>query len=287
MTSIDPRILAELLQQAPDGIAIAESRDGAACFAYVNATLAALLRLPEDWFSGRRIDEVEAEAPADPTLTSAGMGVRVMLRASDGSCVDCERWTQLLQGGKVALFYRPVPRRSPGALAAALDRSSGLATPEHFLEVLRRDWSIAQRDGRAVTVMRFDVDACAAYREVFGRGATDNVLRQVGRTIASAMRRASDVVAHFGEDQFAVLAAAMDEPAALRHAQTILSRIRALAIHHPRSPTGRYLTASAGIVVSSPTRGATSESIMDAASDAVQRAKRDGGNRAVAGAPGR
>jgi diguanylate cyclase (GGDEF)-like protein len=283
MTSIDTRMLAEVLQQAPDGIAIAESRDGVACFAYVNATLAALLRLPEQWFSGRRIDEVEAEAPADPTLTSAGMGVRVMLRAGDGSCIDCERWTQLLEAGKVALYYRPVPRRSPGVLAAALDRSSGLATPEHFREVLRRDWSVAQREGRAVTIMRFDVDACAAYREVFGRGATDNVLRQVGRTIASAMRRASDVVAHFGEDQFVVLAAAMDEPAALRYAETILARIRALAIHHPRSPTGRYLTASVGIVASSPPRGGTSESILDAASDAVQRAKRDGGNRAVAG----
>jgi diguanylate cyclase (GGDEF)-like protein len=206
-----------------------------------------------------------------------------MLRAGDGSCIDCERWTQLLEAGKVALYYRPVPRRSPGVLAAALDRSSGLATPEHFREVLRRDWSVAQREGRAVTIMRFDVDACAAYREVFGRGATDNVLRQVGRTIASAMRRASDVVAHFGEDQFVVLAAAMDEPAALRYAETILARIRALAIHHPRSPTGRYLTASVGIVASSPPRGGTSESILDAASDAVQRAKRDGGNRAVAG----
>ncbi len=283
MTSIDTRMLAEVLQQAPDGIAIAESREGVACFAYVNATLAALLRLPEQWFSGRRIDEVEAEAPADPTLTSAGMGVRVMLRAGDGSCIDCERWTQLLEGGKVALYYRPVPRRSPGVLAAALDRSSGLATPEHFREVLRRDWSVAQREGRAVTIMRFDVDACAAYREVFGRGATDNVLRQVGRTIASAMRRASDVVAHFGEDQFVVLAAAMDGPAALRYAETILARIRALAIHHPRSPTGRYLTASVGIVASSPPRGGASERILDAASDAVQRAKRDGGNRAVAG----
>ena len=66
----------------------------------------------------------------------------------------------LLPESRLALHYRPMPKVAPGALAAAVDRSSGLSTPEHLVEVLRRDWSIAQRDARNLTVMRFDLDGC-------------------------------------------------------------------------------------------------------------------------------
>jgi len=44
-----------------------------------------------------------------------------------------------------------------------LERATILATPEHLLEVLRRDWAVAQRDNRPMTVMRFDVDAYRGY----------------------------------------------------------------------------------------------------------------------------
>ena len=286
MNSIDPMILAEALQQSPDGVAIAEYRDGHAVVTFANTTLAALLKQPAEWFAGRPLEEIESESPTDPTATGGTVGLRVQLRTEDAALVECERWALLLPEGRMALYYRPSSRRAPGALAAALERGSGLATPEHLREVLRRDWSIAQRDGRTVTVMRFDVDACATYREVFGRGATENALRQVARTISSAMRRTSDVVARFSEDHFVVLGAAMDEANAVAYAETILARIRSLAIHHPRSPTGRYLSASAGVVTAAPPRGQASETILEAASQALERAKREGGNRAAAGSLG-
>src|SRR4030095_7181532 len=95
---------------------------------------------------------------------------------------------------------------------------NGLATPEHLLEVLRRDWATAYRDSTRITIMRFDLDAFRGFHEVFGRGATDNAVRQVGKAIALAMRRASDVVARFDDDEFVVLAASMDSQAALQRA---------------------------------------------------------------------
>ncbi len=179
----------------------------------------------------------------------------------------------LLPDARLALHYRPVPRSAPGALAQALDRSSGLSTPEHLMEVLRRDWSIAQRDGRSLTLMHIDVDACRDYLEVFGRGATENVLRQVGRTIASAMRRTSDVVARLDDDEFVVLGVSMQTTRAREHAEHIVGRIRALAIHHPRSRTGRYLTVSVGVVTSVAPRTADCEVLLDAAQRALAAAK--------------
>ena len=183
----------------------------------------------------------------------------------------------------MALYYRPVPRNSPGALAAALERSSGISTEEQLLEMLVRDWSIGQRDGRSVTLMHFEIDSWADYLEIFGRGASDNVLRQVGRTIASVMKRASDVVARAGQGGFLVLGVAMEADAALHFADQIVSRIRSLSIHHPRSVTGKFLTVSAGVVTAQPPRGASHATMLAATQVAVGEATAGGGNRAIRG----
>lgn len=282
-TAPDPSLLAEVLRHALDGIVVVESNGEVPRIVYANATLGALLRRPEEWPAGRALEEIEIEAPADPNVTAVGVGQRVRLRRADGTTVECERWALLLPDARLALHYRPVPRSAPGALAAAVDRSSGLCTPEHLVEVLRRDWAIAQRDGRTLTLMRIDVDACRDYLEVFGRGATENVLRQVGRTIAEAMRRSSDVVARLADDDFAVLGVSMEPRRALEHAEQIVRRVRSLAILHPRSRTGRYLTVSAGVVTAVAPRAVGSEALFEATQRALTEAKAQGGNRALAG----
>lgn len=279
----DAQLIAEVLRHALDGIAVVEHHDGLTQVTYGNATLAALLRRSEDWVVGRRLEDVEVEAPADPNLTATGIGSRVRLKRVDGTLVDCERWAVMLAGGRMALYYRPVPRSSPGVLAAALERSSGISTEEQLLEMLARDWSIGQRDGRTVTLMHFEIDSWAEYQEIFGRSASDNVLRQVGRTIASVMKRASDVVARSGQGGFHVLGVSMEADAALGFADQIVARIRSLAIHHPRSSTGRFLTVSAGAVTAQPPRGASHAAMLAASEVAVGEARANGGNRAVRG----
>jgi diguanylate cyclase (GGDEF)-like protein len=279
----DAQLLEEVLRHALDGVAVVESRNGALVVTYANATLAALLRRAEDWLPGRRLEEVEVEAPADPGQTMAGVGSRVRLRRVDGTLLDCERWAVMLSDSRIAFYFRPVPRTSPGALAAALERSSGLSTEEQLLEMLARDWSIGQRNGRSVTLMRLEIDSLAEYLEVFGRSATDNLLRQIGRTIAAIMKRASDVVARTGPGGFFVLGVSMEPGAAAAFAEQIVGRIRSLAIHHPRSATGRFLTVSAGVVTALPPRGLGHSALLEATNSAAGRARSRGGNCVVAG----
>ncbi len=284
MSTPDPTLLAEVLRHALDGVAVVEGSGGAPRVVYANATLAGLLRRAEEWLPGKALEEIESEAPADPNATTIGVGQRVRLRRADGTTVECERWALMLPDSRLALYYRPLPRSAPGALAAAIDRSSGLSTPEHLMEVLRRDWSIAQRDGRTLTLMRIDVDGCRDYLEVFGRSATENMLRQVGRTIASAMRRTSDVVARLTDDEFLLLGVSMEDGRAREHAEQIANRVRALAIHHPRSRTGRYLTVSVGVVTAIAPRSCGCDALLAAVQQALGHAKEQGGNQVVAGA---
>jgi len=281
MDGIDPAVLSDVLRHALDGVLVVEGSDADGRVIYANATLAAMMRRAEGWPVGRTLNELEQELATDAPRV-AGAGMRIRLRAADGTVTECDRWEFALQHGRRALFYRfahrPAFDGTQPVPVLALERATVLATPEHLIEVLRRDWAVAQRDNRPITVMRFDVDAYRGYQDVFGRMATENVMRQVGRTISSAMRRLSDVVARFGDDEFVVLGLSMDREAACHHAEMILSRIRALAIHHPRSQTGRYLTASAGVATGVPGRDSHSDAILEAGSKALLAAKGEGGN---------
>lgn len=283
MSVMDNDLLVEVLRHAPDAVAVVEGTEAGGRIVYANATLALLLQRPDEWPLGRNLGEIETNGSCGAAKVASAP---VSLACADGTRVGCERFESQLTGDRRVVFYRPMPKlafEASQALPSLSGNSTGLATREHLMEVLRRDWSLAQRDSGRITVMRFDLDAFRSYIEIFGRMAADNVLRQVGKTIGSAMRRASDVVARFDDDEFVVLGIAMEPPAAALHAEQILARVRALAVHHPRSPTGRYLTMSCGIVTGVPSRGSDCESILEAAARALIKAKADGGNRVVGG----
>jgi hypothetical protein len=94
--ALDPALLAEVLRHALDGVAVLDSVAGRPRIVYANATLAGLLHRPEEWPTGRSLDDIEMEAPVDPNRTSVGVGQRVQLRRADGTTVECERWAMLL-----------------------------------------------------------------------------------------------------------------------------------------------------------------------------------------------
>jgi diguanylate cyclase (GGDEF)-like protein len=283
MNAQDSELLAEVLRHAPDAVAVVDDSESAQRVVYANTTLTMLLQRPDDWVVGRKLSEIETNGGCGAAKVSSAP---VSLVCADGSKIGCERFESRLSGDKRVVFYRPMPKlafEATQAIPNLAGNSSGLATREHLMEVLRRDWSIAQRDSGRITLMRFDFDAYRSYSEIFGRMAAENVLRQVGKTIAAAMRRASDIVARFDDDEFVVLGVNMEPPSALLHAEQILGRVRALAVHHPRSPTGRYLTMSCGIVTAGPARNSDCELILEAATKALIKAKADGGNRVVGG----
>jgi two-component system chemotaxis family response regulator WspR len=100
------------------------------------------------------------------------------------------------------------------------------------------------------------------------------------------MRRTSDVVARLDDDEFLVLGVSMEDARAREHAEHIAGRVRALAIHHPRSRTGRYLTVSLGVATAVAPRTLGCEALLEAAQRALAAAKEQGGNRVVAGGIG-
>jgi diguanylate cyclase (GGDEF)-like protein len=168
------------------------------------------------------------------------------------------------------------------------DRLTGLRHSEYFHEMLRRDFSIAQRDGRTLTLYVADIDALGRYNDTFGRLAGDSVIRRVGRALSSGLRRASDLIARVEGGRFVGLSSGMDLTQAKRHGEGLAARVRELHMHHPHSPVARVVTVSVGVAHLAPGPHSTPEQLLAAARQALETARAAGRNRVAAeeAAPG-
>ncbi len=162
------------------------------------------------------------------------------------------------------------------------DRLTGLRHAEYFHEMLRRDFAIAQREGRALTLYVADVDALGRYNDTFGRLAGDSVIRRVGRALSSGLRRASDLLARVEGGRFIGLSSGMDLAQARRHGEGLAARVRELHMHHPHSPVARVVTVSVGVAHLTPGPQATPEHLLAAAHQALEAARAAGRNRVAA-----
>jgi diguanylate cyclase (GGDEF)-like protein len=143
------------------------------------------------------------------------------------------------------------------------DSTTGILSRRAFDDMLQRDWVLARRDQRSLSLMLFQIDAFQEYSEVFGRHAADSCLRKVAHSITGSLKRAGDLTARFEDDQFVVLVAQGDENKVADFATSIGAKVRGLAIHHPRSPVDRFVTVSIGVASMLPGAGNGPENLIE------------------------
>ena len=127
------------------------------------------------------------------------------------------------------------------------DPVTGLLNSAAFKDVLAHDFSVAMREKTTLALVAFSLDHFDDYLHVFGRHAADSCLRRASQAVRRCLRRASDVAAlvkgRHG-DSLVVLSHASDEAKVREFATRIGVAVRELGLHHPRSPTSRYVTVS-------------------------------------------
>ena len=152
------------------------------------------------------------------------------------------------------------------------DTATGVLNRRAFEDLLQRDWVMARREQRSLAALVFEMDGYEGYRDVFGRHAADACLRKVAHAITGSMRRAGDLTARIAEDRFVVLMGEADRAQAEDLAQQIASRVRGLAIHHPRSLRDRFVTVSFGVASMVPGSGNSGLELLEAAEAGVGKA---------------
>lgn len=120
-----------------------------------------------------------------------------------------------------------------------------------------------------------DVDHFKSYNDLYGHMAGDTCLRAIADVINAHASRAGDVAARFGGEEFSVLMSDTGETEAVNVAEAVLAGIQALDLPHAGSSRGR-VTISAGVAVRQAASAQTAPQFVEAADQALYRAKRSG-----------
>lgn len=192
---------------------------------------------------------------------------------------DEERMTAASLAGQAvvalenARLHRMVERQ------ALVDGLTGLANRRQADEALATEIARTERLGGPVGLILADVDDFKAVNDRFGHPTGDAVLRDLAETLRENVREI-DTAARWGGEEFAVILPGTD----LEGAAQVAERIRAaLAEREMLSLDGAPLrvTASFGVATSDATT--TVQQLIEAADEALYRAKRAGKDRVYAG----
>ncbi|HEY8521226.1 MAG TPA: diguanylate cyclase [Gammaproteobacteria bacterium] len=146
----------------------------------------------------------------------------------------------------------PVRPRIKTPTLERMDPATGLLRFDYFKELLSRDLAVARRDGRAVTVLLFEIVEFDAYRSTFGPKAAESCQRMIGAQVTRTLRRASDLCARC--DDSTIVASVLDQrPAEVEPlAEQIAANVRRLGLHNPRAKTERYVTVRTAVAACDP-----------------------------------
>ncbi len=310
--SLDWLVLQTLIDASPEGVVVCDAQGSGWPVVYANRSFEQLTGYDRNELQGRSLGFLQHGEGTQEGLTLVraalreGIACRTVLRnyKKDGELFINE--LQLIpirnQEGKLthfASFHRlgnartaaTVGEQATDAMLSTQrmlahvreDKQTGLLRRSYFEDLLRRDFSLAQREQKLLTMMVFEINHATTYRDVFGPTGAELTFKRVAGTIAGCFRRASDLCARW-EDSQIITATLTTEPAkAQGMAEMVAARVRDLAIHHPRATLARYVTVSFGIVSAVPDQKDTASQFIVRALHALRTEQ--GGNMLKKAAP--
>jgi len=189
---------------------------------------------------------------------------------------------------RAAFLMAQRERALQDALEASHAQLAHLATTDALTEVanrrsaetfLTRTWDHAQRRDLSLALIAIDVDHFKRYNDHHGHQAGDRCLQSVARALTSCSRRAGDLVARMGGEEFLLIMVDVDQRTAMSVAQRVRDVVRGLAVPHGAPGCGPVVTVSVGVATVRPSQSAHLADSLKQADEALYAAKGSGRNR--------
>jgi diguanylate cyclase (GGDEF)-like protein/PAS domain S-box-containing protein len=188
-------------------------------------------------------------------------------------------WDKGEEIGSVGFFHNLAPHKQMEErlhLLSITDGLTGLYNHRHFFSVLTEELKRAERYGRPLSLICFDLDNLKYCNDNFGHLEGDRVLRLVGDTMRSVLRR-SDGCFRYGGDEFMVLLPETDIRKAAVVAEKIRDMFRVRCGVSIKKAVFKNPTLSIGIAQAS--KNEYTESFVKRADLAMYEAKKQGGDQ--------
>ena len=162
-------------------------------------------------------------------------------------------------------------------LSSALrDPLTGLFNKRYLMDRLDSELKFARRHETALSLLMLDIDHFKAFNDTHGHLAGDAVLANLAGVLTQAVRN-EDVVARFGGEELAVVLRAIGIEPAHQLGERLRKLIeQSVTVHNGRS---LHATTSIGVAGFPADRVDSVDAFVEAADQALYRAKRAGRNR--------
>lgn len=135
---------------------------------------------------------------------------------------------------------------------ATIDGLTGIANRRHFDARLQQEVRRISRSHSPLSVALVDVDHFKRFNDHYGHQAGDDCLRNVASALASTVRRADDLAARFGGEEFAILLPGCPPEQGMSLAEALRRAVFDLGLPHAASPTAEQVTISVGVATLAP-----------------------------------
>jgi diguanylate cyclase (GGDEF)-like protein len=158
---------------------------------------------------------------------------------------------------------------------ATTDALTGLRNRRKFDAEIDAEWRRAARHKTPIALLMIDADHFKSYNDTFGHQAGDQVLVGIAICISDSVRRARDLAARFGGEEFAVLLPGLSPAEAVEVAETIRLKFQ------DWSDGPMFATVSIGVASMMPSTTMDWAILVKAADKALYAAKANGRNQSV------
>lgn len=147
----------------------------------------------------------------------------------------------LFAGLKLVNAYETIYRQS------ILDDLTGIPNRRYFNEKIESEAKRNRRLKTPLSILMADIDNFKAFNDFYGHAKGDEILTAVAAAVKDSLKRPVDLCARYGGEEFIIVLPDTDTEGASHVAQTILDRVRDLAIPHEASDAGDRVSLSLGI----------------------------------------
>ncbi len=149
----------------------------------------------------------------------------------------------------------------------------------HATDFLQHAWTHAAAAGERMAVIMVDVDHFKAYNDHYGHPEGDRCLVRVAHALATSVRGPTDLVGRYGGEEFIAILTQVEPADAQRVAERMRFAVEQMGLAHDASSAAKVVTVSVGVACMHADARLTADHVLQAADQALYRAKHQGRNR--------
>lgn len=158
------------------------------------------------------------------------------------------------------------------------DQLTGLANRRHFDEAMVREFNLARRNKKPLSLIICDLDFFKRYNDNYGHQGGDSSLSSVAQLLASTVKRPTDLACRYGGEEFTIILPGTDLAGVRVIAEKLREAVWQRNIPHEASTIADRVTLSFGTATYTGQYQSADE-LIKVADDALYSAKDQGRNR--------